>query len=217
MDLLYASRMREHAIREYSKLVAKAWGNHIAGPVAAGLALILPFVNLWWGQYPGITLWVALAPALLAVLLIWPAQYQVWKEECGKRLKAEVDVKSQQNKAASDAIRIAISSLAKLGEGLASRPPGHTAQEDEIEKWRKDKKDWENQVKGRLSSTCGQLACDKWGNLVGLQGAVYPGVHPEVNGDLIILHREIGNLYDIVENTDKYMTEPLRSSALEEP
>lgn len=74
-------------------MVAKLWGGHIAGPVAAVLALLLPVVQKLWpklfGSSDTVSIWLFLAPLLLAVLLIWPAQYQAWKDERSKRVDEE--------------------------------------------------------------------------------------------------------------------------------
>lgn len=62
-------------------MVSRLWGDHIAGPIAAGLAIVLPLIGLRLGTSVTVTLWLAVAPLLLAVLLIWPAQYGMWKKE----------------------------------------------------------------------------------------------------------------------------------------
>lgn len=66
-------------VREYIKMVAKLWGKHIAGPTAALFAIILPFVGLAIGSGRTVAIWLDVIPLLIAVILIWPAQYEVWK------------------------------------------------------------------------------------------------------------------------------------------
>ncbi len=62
-------------------IVRKLWGKNITGPVAACLALVLPIVGLVVETTKTVTIWLGVAPLLLAVLLIWPAQYEAWKQE----------------------------------------------------------------------------------------------------------------------------------------
>ena len=64
-------------------LVRRLWGKHIAGPFFALLAVILPLIGLFCHSSPTVTIWLGATPLILAVLFIWPAQYQVWKSERG--------------------------------------------------------------------------------------------------------------------------------------
>lgn len=73
--------MSKRPVREYFGVVIRLWGNHIAGPVAAIFALALPFIGMHFGSTPRVTLWLGVAPLSLAVLLIWPAQYEAWRQE----------------------------------------------------------------------------------------------------------------------------------------
>jgi hypothetical protein len=66
-------------------IVRKLWGNQIAGPVAAIFAVVLPVVALRLDATRTTAIWLGVAPLLLAVLLIWPAQYQAWKRELEER------------------------------------------------------------------------------------------------------------------------------------
>lgn len=69
-------------------MVALLWGKHIAGPMAAILAIILPLIGLGAGSSRTVAIWLGVAPLLLAVLLIWPAQYEAWKQERDAKQKA---------------------------------------------------------------------------------------------------------------------------------
>jgi hypothetical protein len=85
----------ERPIREYVALVRRLWGKSIAGPIAAGFAVLLPIIGLVFHSSALAATWLGIAPALVAIILIWPAQYQVWKAE---RDRGERDIREEREK-----------------------------------------------------------------------------------------------------------------------
>jgi|SRR5580704_7223981 hypothetical protein len=82
--------MPEHPIREYIALVTKHWLRWIAGPVAAVFGLVIvPIVGLRGSFSTQTTTWLSIASVVIAILLLWPAQYTAWKQERSLRQEAE--------------------------------------------------------------------------------------------------------------------------------
>lgn len=84
-------------MREYVKMVSRLWGSHIAGPIAAILALILPLIGMHYHSAATVTILLAVAPLLFAVFLIWPAQYLVWKQEYDKHSQTKATLSELAN------------------------------------------------------------------------------------------------------------------------
>jgi hypothetical protein len=85
--------MTEHSVRGYIVLVAKHWFKWIAGPVAAGFGLIVvPIVGLLGAFSLQTTTRLSVASVVIAILLIWSAQYTAWKQERDARILAEADL-----------------------------------------------------------------------------------------------------------------------------
>ncbi len=81
--------MSDHSLREYARLVFRLWSKQIAGPIAAVAAILLPIVSLAVHSTRFAATLFGVAPLLVAIILIWPAQYQVWKEERDNRRTEE--------------------------------------------------------------------------------------------------------------------------------
>lgn len=72
---------------EYSGRVRGIWTKNIAGPVAIVCAIVLPIAGVSFHVSPAVTVCLAAAPLLIAILLTWPAHYEVWSEERALREK----------------------------------------------------------------------------------------------------------------------------------
>lgn len=71
--------------REYYARVRRIWAKNIAGPLALACAVILPIAGLGFHLDSTLITWLGVAPLLVAILLTWPAHYEVWKEERASR------------------------------------------------------------------------------------------------------------------------------------
>ncbi len=65
---------------EYFGRVLRLWSKNAAGPVAAVCALILPIAGVSFHLSSAATIWLGVGPLFIAILLTWPAPYQVWRE-----------------------------------------------------------------------------------------------------------------------------------------
>jgi hypothetical protein len=83
---------------EYFRRVLTIWLKKIAGPVAALCAVILPIAGVAFHLSPIATTWLGVTPLLLAILLTWPAHYELWKEVGEKREEPEARKERQARK-----------------------------------------------------------------------------------------------------------------------
>src|SRR5271170_58212 len=85
--------MASGRVREYVALVTRLWGRLIAGPIAAVCSLIGLVVGLSLHLGPTATSVLSVVPLADSILLIWPAQYEAWKQE---RVERELEVAKNQ-------------------------------------------------------------------------------------------------------------------------
>ena len=76
---------------EYFGRVRRIWIKNIAGPVAAICALILPVAGLILHSDRALTVCLAAVPLLIAMILTWPAHYEVWREDRKGREEGAVE------------------------------------------------------------------------------------------------------------------------------
>lgn len=128
--------MSDRPVREYIRRVGRLWGNHIAGPIAAGFAIILPVVGLLFHSSTMAAIWLGLAPLVVAIVLIWPAQYGIWKQErearvtelANERDKREKEVAQERQKREAEEAKNQTPEL--TGEVLNFRAQGNFGQGD---------------------------------------------------------------------------------------
>jgi hypothetical protein len=95
---------------EYFGRVRKIWTKNIAGPAAAVCAIVLPIAGVSLNFSPVVNTWLGVAPLLIAVLLTWPAHYEVWKEDRERREKDVVEERPKPEAPEADSSRPGIRS-----------------------------------------------------------------------------------------------------------
>lgn len=92
--------MSSHPSREYFVRSSKSWGRAISGPVFAVAAIVLAILAAYFSGNASmgvkIVRWSAWVLGGLAILMLFVAQYNVWREDHSKLTSVQLDLQKER-------------------------------------------------------------------------------------------------------------------------